>query len=171
MNSSRRTALSFLMLASLSACGFQLRGSRQDSRLPFSSVYLEVAAKTPLERDLRNIILSQDGVTITPDAKSADITLRILSAIEERKILTLNAQGQLREYSLLYRLNFDVKDKAGKVLLAPTELALQTFLSYSESQALAKEIEEKMIYNDLRSDAVSQIIRRLARLKSEQEIK
>lgn len=169
MNSSRRTALSFLMLTSLSACGFQLRGSRLDSRMPFNSVHLQVAARTPLERDLRSAILSQDGVTLTADAKSADVTLRILSANEEKKILTLNAQGQVREYSLLYRLNFDVKDKAGKILLAPTELALQTFMSFSESQALAKETEERMVFNDLRSDAINQIVRRLARLKPEEE--
>ena len=169
MHTSRRLALSFLLLASLSACGFQLRGSRPDSHMPFNTVHLVVAARTPLERDLRSAILSQDGVTLTPDAKSADISLRILSAVEEKKILTLNAQGQVREYSLLYRLNFDVKDKAGKILLAQTELALQTFMSYSESQALAKETEERMVFNDLRGDAINQIVRRLARLKPIEE--
>ena len=170
-SSSRRQVLSVLMLASLSACGFQLRGSRADSRMPFSSVHLSVPARTPMERDLRSAILSQDGVIITDDVKAADISLRILSAVEEKKILTINAQGQVREYSLLYRVNFDVKDKTGKTLLAQTELALQTFMSFSESQALAKETEEKMIFNDLRSDAVSQIIRRLARLKPEEKEK
>ena len=167
MNSSRRIALTLLMVATLSACGFQLRGSRADSRMPFNSVYLVVAARTPLERDLRSTILAQEGVIITADAKSADVTIRVISATEEKKILTLNAQGQVREYSLIYRLNFDVKDKAGKIMLAPTELALQTFMSFSESQALAKETEEKMVFNDLRGDAVSQIVRRLARLKPE----
>lgn len=165
----RRHILSLLMLAPLGACGFALRGSRANSRMPFSSIHLSVTPRTPLERDLRSAILSQDGIIISDDAKSADISLRILSAAEEKKILTLNAQGQVREFSLLYRINFDVRDKTGKVLLAPTELALQTFMSFSESQALAKETEEKMIFSDLRNDAVSQIIRRLARLKPEEE--
>ena len=53
-------------------------------------------------------------------------------------------------------------------LLKPNELALQAFLSYSESQALAKETEERMTYNDLRRDAVSQIMRQLSRIKPEQ---
>jgi LPS-assembly lipoprotein len=51
------------------------------------------------------------------------------------------------------------------VLLEPTELALQTFMSFSESQALAKETEERLIYNDLRADAVSQVMRRLSQIK------
>ena len=93
--------------------------------------------------------------------------LFISSAIEEKKVLTLNAQGQVREFSLLYRLNFNAKDSAGKVLIPSTELALQSSMAFSESQALAKETEERMIFADLRGDAVSQIIRRLTRISSE----
>jgi len=40
-------------------------------------------------------------------------------------------------------------------------------MSYSESQAVAKETEERLIYNDLRADAVSQIMRRLSQIKLE----
>ena len=94
--------------------------------------------------------------------------MRSLSEGQEKKILTLNAQGQVREYSLLYRINFEVADKDNKKLLRSNELALQAFLSYSESQALAKEIEERMTYDDLRRDAVSQIMRQLSRIKPEQ---
>ena len=93
------------------------------------------------------------------------MTLRILQENQEKKVLTINAQGQVREYSLLYRLRFDVLDKENGVLLEPTELALQTFMSFSESQALAKETEERLIYNDLRADAVSQVMRRLSQIK------
>ena len=95
------------------------------------------------------------------------MSLYISSAIEEKKVLTLNAQGQVREFSLLYRLNYNAKDSAGKVLIPSTELALQSSMAFSESQALAKETEERMIFADLRGDAVSQIIRRLTRISSE----
>jgi LPS-assembly lipoprotein len=74
----------------------------------------------------------------------------------------------VREFSLLYRVNFEVADKENNKLLNPNELALQSFLSYSESQALAKETEERMTYDDLRRDAVSQIMRQLSRIKPEQ---
>ncbi|MEY4467347.1 MAG: hypothetical protein RIR21_1140, partial [Pseudomonadota bacterium] len=71
-------------------------------------------------------------------------------------------------FSLLYRLRFDVIGKENAQIVNDTELALQTFMSYSESQAVAKETEERLIYNDLRADAVSQIMRRLAQIKPEQ---
>ena len=165
MQNSRRLWISLMMTLPLAACGFQLRGSRPDAKLEFSSVHLEAGSGSPLERELRNAILTQGGTVLATDRKSADVTLRILQENQEKKVLTINAQGQVREYSLLYRVNFDVIDKENTRLLEPTELALQTFMSYSESQALAKENEERLIYNDLRADAVSQIMRRLSQIK------
>jgi LPS-assembly lipoprotein len=145
-----------------------LRGTTPNSQLSFDSVYLETARGTPLERQLRGAILSQGNTVLATDPKTAAVTLRILSEAQEKKILTLNAQGQVREFSLLYRIRFEVADKENKKLLEPNELALQAFLSYSESQALAKETEERMTYDDLRRDAVSQIMRQLSRIKPEQ---
>jgi LPS-assembly lipoprotein len=144
-----------------------LRGTTPNSQLSFDSVYLETARGTPLERQLRGAILSQGNTVLATDPKTAAVTLRILSEAQEKKILTLNAQGQVREFSLLYRIRFEVADKENKKLLEPNELALQAFLSYSESQALAKETEERMTYDDLRRDAVSQIMRQLSRIKPE----
>lgn len=148
----------------LSGCGFHMRGSTPDSRLQFESVYLAANKGTPLERELRGAILSQ-GATLATDQKSGAVTLRIVSEAQEKKILTLNAQGQVREYSLTYRLRFEVADQDNRKLLTPEEIALQSYLSYSESQALAKETEERMTYIDLRRDAVNQVMRQLARVK------
>ena len=154
-----------MLLAPLGACGFHLRGSQGDFRLPFATLYLDVQRKSAIERELRSAVLGQDGITLTTEAKSAEATLRILSENEEKKILTLNAQGQVREYSLLYRLSFEVTVSEGKTLLEPTELALQTSMAFSESEVLAKEAEERMIFTDLRNDAINQLMRRLTLLK------
>lgn len=161
-----RRALSVLILAAVAGCGFHLRGSTPESRLSVESVYVEAPSGTPLERQLRSAVRS-GGTRLATDPKSAAITLRILNEASERKILTLNAQGQVREFSLTYRVNFEVADTANRKLLPPNEIALQSLLSYSESQALAKETEEKMTFDDLRRDAVSQIMRQLSRVRPE----
>lgn len=168
MAPNRRLLISLLLVTSVSACGFQLRGSTPASQISFDSVYLDAAKGTPLERELRRSILSQNNTTLATDQKTAAVTLRILAAAEERKILTLNAGGQVREFSLIYRVKFEAVDKNNKKLMQPNELALQAFLSYSAEQALAKEKEERMTYDDLRRDAVNQIMRQLARIKPEQ---
>lgn len=161
-----RRALSVLLLASLAGCGFHLRGSTPDSRLAFESVYVEAPSGTPLERELRGAVRT-GGTRLAVDPKAATVVLRILNEARERKILTLNAQGQVREFSLTYRVNFEVADAANRKLLPPSEIALQSVLSYSESQALAKETEERMAFDDLRRDAISQIMRQLARVQPE----
>lgn len=156
-----------LMAILLAGCGFQLRGSTPETRLGFESLYLDAPIGTPLERDLRTV-LRASSTQLTADAKSAPVTLRVLSQAQEKKVLTLNAQGKVREFSLTYRVRFEVADASNKKLLQPPEIALQSILSYSEEQALAKEQEERMTFEDLRRDAVAQIIRQLARVKLEQ---
>jgi LPS-assembly lipoprotein len=58
-----------------------------------------------------------------------------------------------------------VKDGQDKQLLAPTEIVLKRDLSFNESQVLAKEKEEEVLYRDMQTDLVQQILRRLAVLK------
>jgi LPS-assembly lipoprotein len=165
LNRTRRF-VSVLLLAALAGCGFHLRGSTPDSRLTFESVYVEAPSGTPLERELRGAVRN-GGTRLAGDPKSATVVLRVLNEARERKILTLNAQGQVREFSLTYRVNFEVADQANRKLLPANEIALQSLLSYSESQALAKETEERMTFDDLRRDAIGQIMRQLSRVQAE----
>ncbi len=170
MNKQRRTMLAALAIASallLAGCSFHLRGSTPDSHMQFESVYLSAPKGTPLERELRSAIVTQ-GATLATSQKDAQVTLRILSDVQEKKTLTLNAQGQVREFYLNYRLRFEVVDKNNRKLLTPEEIVLQSYLSYSESQALAKEIEERLTYIDLRRDAINQVMRQLSRLQPAQ---
>ena len=165
MNRARRRLAAALLALPLASCGYYLRGSTPDSQLALDSVYLDAPSGTPLERDLRTSIRSQRTAKLVNDPKTAQVSLRVLSDKQERKVLTLNSQGQVREYSLTYRIRYEVADKDNKKLLAPSEIALQTILSYSESQVLAKEQEERLIFDDLRRDAISQIMRQLAQVK------
>ena len=164
MNRARRHFTAALLAVTLAGCGYRLRGSAPVSQLAFESIYLDAPYGSPLERDLRTSIRSQRTAKLIDDPKAATVLLRVLDDKQERKVLTLNSQGQVREYSLTYRIRYEVADSKNNKLLPATEIALQTILSYSESQVLAKEQEEKLIFDDLRRDAVSQIMRQLAQV-------
>ena len=138
MNKWMRALLFGLLTVQLAACGFQLRGTTPETRLAFESIYLDAPAGTPLERDLRTVIRTSN-TQLSEDAKSAPVTLRVLSQAQEKKVLTLNAQGKVREFSLTYRVRFEVADSNNKKLLQPPEIALQSILSYSEEQARSEE--------------------------------
>jgi LPS-assembly lipoprotein len=167
LNRPRRHLVAVLLAVSLAGCGYHLRGSTPDSQLSFESVYVDAPSGTPLERELRTAIRSQRSTKLIDDPKAAMVSLRVLDDKQERKVLTLNSQGQVREFSLTYRIRYELADRKNKKLLEPAEIALQTILSYSESQVLAKEQEEKLIFDDLRHDAISQIMRQLAQVKAE----
>ncbi len=165
MNRARRRLVAALLAVPLASCGYYLRGSTPDSQLSFESIYLDAPYGTPLERELRTAIRSQRTTKLLDDPKAAAVLLRILNDKQERKVLTLNSQGQVREYSLTYRIHYEVADAKNKKLLPQSEIVLQTILSFSESQVLAKEQEEKLIFDDMRRDAVSQIMRQVAQIE------
>lgn len=153
-----------LAAAMLSACGFHLRGSTPQDNLPFKSIYFALPAGSPMAVELKRN-LRGSGTTVVTDRKAAEVSLEPLAEKKTKSILSLNAQGRVREFELVYLLRFQLKDAKGKVVLPPTEIAQKRILSYSEAQALAREIEEAELYRDMQSDIVQQIIRRLAAVK------
>ena len=150
----------------LSGCGFHLRGSGPGASLPFKAVYVQASDASPVSNDLRRYIAS-GGTKVAADPKSADALIAILSEGREKQILTLNSQGRVREYTLLSKLTFQVKDAANRELMPPTEVVARRVLSFNESQVLAKENEESALFRDMQSDLIQQMLRRVAALKSQ----
>ncbi len=150
----------------VSACGFHLRGSDGQFNLPFSSLYLGFSDTSSLGTELKRNVRANGSTTVLPDVKGAEAILDVLSENRGKDILSLNAQGRVREYMLTYKLTFRVRDAKGVELLAPTEISLKRSISFNESQVLAKEAEEIMLYRDMQTDLVQQIMRRLAAIKT-----
>jgi LPS-assembly lipoprotein len=169
MNALRSTTLraaALLMLAlALSACGFQLRGANGQYHMPFQSIYLGFGDTSPLGVELRRYLRADDSVVVADDPAKADARLDQVSENRGKSILSLNSQGRVREYLLTYTLVYQVRGKNDAVLLPPTTISLKRSMPYNESETLAKESEEALLYRDMQSDAVQQILRRLAAIK------
>lgn len=148
----------------LSACGFALRGSAGDFSLPFQTLYVNVPRNEHFGAMLRRQIQSA-GTQVVPDPKQAQASLEILERRRDRETLSLSTAGRVREYALFYTFRFQVKDHENRVLLDPVEIRLRRTLTYSESQAYAKEKEEEMLYEDMENDVMRQLIRRLANIE------
>jgi len=159
-------ALALVLLAAmLAGCGFQLRGSNGAYNLPFQSIWLSFGESSPLGTELKRNLRAGDTVRIENDAAKAEALFDVISETRGKTILSLNSLGRVREYSLNYTLVFQVRDAASRQLLAPTEITLRRNIAFDESQVLAKESEEALLYRDMQSDLVQQIIRRLAAIK------
>lgn len=158
-------AIILLLALTLSSCGFHLRGrNMQGTEFPFSSLYLKSAAPSPFISDLQNS-LELYKIRLVPTAAQADLTLDIASEANDKQILSLSGAGQVLEFQLRYRVSLRAYDKQMQDWLPADEIALQRTLTYDAAQILAKEQEEALLFRDMRSDAVQQVLRRLSRAK------
>lgn len=160
-----RMLAAILVATTLAACGFQLRGSGDRYDMPFESIYLAFPETSPLGTELRRNLRAIDSLRVVEDASKAGALFDVLSESRGKSILSLNSLGRVREYSLSYTLVFRVRDADNKVLLPPTEITLRRNIAFDESQVLANEAEEQMLYRDMQADLVQQILRRLAAIK------
>ena len=160
-----RACAALLLITSLSACGFHLRGSNGAYNMPFSSIYLAFGETSPLGNELKRNLRAIDKVVIATTPQDAQARFEVLSEARNKAVLSLNNLGRVREYLLSYTLVFQVRDATGKLLLGPTEITLRRNLAFSEEALLAKEGEEALLYRDMQSDLVQQIMRRLAAVK------
>jgi LPS-assembly lipoprotein len=153
-----RTALLLLLAIALAGCGFQLRGAAD---LPFETLYMpNTAAGIALE--LKRNIQSGTRTTVVNDAKKAEAVLEFTQEAREKQILSLAATGRVREYQLRYRVGFRVHDGKGGDFLPVSTVQLTRDITFNDSDVLAKETEEQLLYRDMQFDMVQQIMRRLA---------
>jgi LPS-assembly lipoprotein len=145
----------------LSACGFHLRGKAD---LPFKSIYLNVPVNSVLGLQLKRY-LKASGIVVTDTPQEAEAIFQLLADTQEKKILTLNTVGLVREYVLYKRSTFVVTDNKGAVLVPVNEIVLKRDISYNEQQELSKQAEEVILYNDMQADLVQQILRRMSAAK------
>ena len=153
-----------LLLTTLlfSACGFHLRGQ---AGMPFGTLYLDAAnPNTAFISDLRRN-LEANNVKLVKTAEQADVVLNIVSEIPEKQILTLGGSGRVNEFQLRYRISLRAYDLKQQDWIPAEEMVLRRDYTYDDTKVLAKEAEEALLYQNMRSDMVQQIIRRLSRAK------
>jgi len=153
-----------VLLGLLTGCGFQLRGQ---ARLPFETLHVAIPAISPLGIELRRHIIAGTGTRLVDAPAKAQAILELVSEERSKTILSFDTSGQVREYQLRYRLIFRVHDPRGRDYVPPSEIRLTREISYSSTQVLAKESEEQLLYRDMQSDVVQQLLRRLAAAPAE----
>jgi len=147
---------------SLAGCGFQLRGSQT---LPIERLYLALPVNSPLGAEIARVVRSSTNASVVQVRKDAQAIMELLGEQREREVLSINAQGRAREYQLRLRTTFRVIDQEGVELIAPTSLVARRDIGFNESELLAKESEEVLLYRDMQSDLVRQIVNRLQGIK------
>ena len=158
----RRFLIFAALMLLLDGCGFQLRGSQT---LPIERLYLALPINSPIGAEISRVVRSSTNAKVVQDRKDAQAIVELLGEQREREVLSINAQGRARDYQLRLRTTFRVVDPEGVELIAPTSLIARRDIGFNESELLAKESEEALLYRDMQSDLVRQIVNRLQGIK------
>jgi LPS-assembly lipoprotein len=162
----RRTLIAAAGAALLAGCGFHLRKAPD---FVFDSIAINAPDNSPLANELRRSLAADGRVRVLPAGTApaqARVVLDVPSELREKVVVGLNASGQVREFQLRTRFRFRLRTPQGKELIPETELLQQRDISFSESAVLAKEAEENLLYRDMQTDIVQQLMRRLAAVKT-----
>ncbi len=146
----------------LAGCGFRLRGS-----VAFAYRSIFVSGTGPLAQELRAALRS-NGLQVLSEGQvpdTADVILNLSGERRERIVVSRTSGGQVRELQLRLSVQVLARSARGADLISETELYQQRDISYSETAALAKEAEEDLLFRDMQSDLVQQLLRRLASLR------
>ena len=151
-------ALATLTAALLSACGFQLRGT---ANLPYDTLYVAAPYTSSFVNEFRRAVVSGSRTRVVDNPQAAHATLHVVAETREKLILSLSGGGRVREFQLRYRVTYRLVAQNNKELRPATQILLHRDLSYNDSDTLSKESEEALLYRDMQTDAVSQLLRQL----------
>lgn len=151
----------FVLLAGLSACGFQLRGA-MDIELPPVMERTQVRG-TGRYSELGNAVevgLEQVGVGL---AASPELATAFLDLDERfgRRVASIGSDGRVNEYELHYRLRFALRDAEEQTVVPEQDIDLYRSYAFDPGQVLAKSNEEALLRDEMMRAAVAQMLRRL----------
>ena len=161
----RRIRLCFiavLMMALLAGCGFQLRGAYS---LPYESLYISGADYSMVIAGLKRAIRASGSARLADSAADAQATFMPTIEAKDTVTLSYSSSGRAREKRLRYLYGYRVVDKKGRDLILPGQVELSRDLTYADSDVLAKTQEEELLWRDMETDLVQQLMRRLAAAK------
>lgn len=149
------------LAVTLTGCGFQLR---REPTLPYKRIALTgFGARSTQAAALRRAMGAE--VEFVSVAAQAEVVVVAVTEAQERGVVGSTAAGQVREVQLRVKLRYRVLGRDGQEWLGPTELSQVRDMTYSETNALAKELEEAQLVRDMEADIARQVVRQLATLR------
>lgn len=145
-----------VIVASLSACGFQLRGNYQ---LPpeLQVVNLQVTDNTgELARTLRRSLRSS-GVVLSDSGEAPELV--VSATIHQRRVLSVNAAGNAQEYELLASTAVMIPETPGGYFLPSKELEVRRDYIYESAGVLSSSDQEVQLKLEMERELARRIMR------------
>ncbi len=145
------------MLLAVGACGFQLRGSHN---YPFKHLLITGNLSAEMQTRMKRLIESGSDTRIVNTAKDADAILSV-SLGRGQNSLSFDVNGVTQEYQLTTSATYSLTSTSGVTLIPQSTLSVNRAMGYNTTYALAKSTESTLLYKDMESDIVDQLLHRL----------
>lgn len=148
-----------LVFSFCSACGFRLRGVHS---LPFTCVFITGITDPVVESKLVRL-LNANKVSVMRDKEMSFADARLdLNFSKTRSAVNVTNLEVPQEFILTTTLHYVLKSLPSNAVIASGIISSNRAMSYSTSYALAKEVESKLLYRDMSSEVIDQLIWRLS---------
>jgi len=154
-------AFLFLVVMVLHSCGFHLR---KDVDIP-AEVNLIAIKDLPVGSKISPVInsqLSYMGIQTLSQEEGANLIFIVKDENYTRRVLTVNAVGQVKEYELVYVVKYSIKNvHHSSASINNQKITIKRDIRFEPNEVLGSAYEESRLKSDMIKTAADQIIRRL----------
>jgi LPS-assembly lipoprotein len=153
-----------VLLLSITACGFHLRGQAQ---LPpmLKTLYVQgVNTSTGFGLQLKRA-LEQNNVEVLANYQQGSAVLTVLKNTIEQRVLSVGSSARASEYELNGLLRYQLSDPSGQIIKGPEDIEASRNYVFDQTQVLAKGDEEVMLREQIHQQLIQNMLRRLETLK------
>jgi len=156
--------ISFLLIASLSSCGFQLRGSG-DSAAITGPVYVTSQGFSEIARELR-LVLKNSDIPLSEKPANAVLQVDIEREQTDSRALTIGTDTRVRDIEVIYLVRLTVK-RTGDDGATPEDLRATREFTFDVSGVLGSSDEEELLFEEMRRELVNRVLSRLVLLSQD----
>ena len=161
-----RYSLILLLVTTIAACGFQLRGSQRALNKSFSSVNLIANGKDFSFYNAVKRGLADSGISVNEGSINH---LEIIGTQNQRRTASYSSRAKSAEFELIKTVVFQFS-REDQRLIAPMKLEARRSYLYRETAAVGKAEEENLLREEMDKDLAQRILlamQRVADVQSE----
>ena len=157
-----RALLALALLFTLSACGFQLRGTQAATAMPEDWQKMNLVTGNPNSEFSREVQarFSANGIQWV-DRDEADYVLKLGPERFSQRNLSLNSEARIAEFELTMSARFSVMGKGNQLVIEDAEVTTIRQMENDPRNVVGKAEEIRILKSEMRADLARQIMRRI----------
>lgn len=154
-----------LLMLSLAACGFQLRGSASVPEA-LKTLYIQ-GVNTQQDEfgiELKRALVRND-IRVVDDYEKGAALFTVLENRFQRHVLSVGSDAKVREYEIETWVVYQISDENGELIGNKQRVEARRDYQFDRGQILAMDEQERVLRDDLNKQMVQSILRRLSAMK------